>query len=255
MRNKIQSVILVSNETTVVDSGPGLETLYPILGLYAILVSIGYLIFAVEDYIKNTEIIETYKKSTKKEKSASNTYFIISIMLAFLFLHCGVALMYATYLATFTVESQLQLSRQTGARMTAVFWGSFAAMRFVAIFLYVKLGPLGTLLLSFFIIAVGGTILAIFGENSVDILSICTAFMGIGSAPIYASCMLWMDEFITVTNRIGSFTIVAAKIGSETFPLLLGQFIDNFPMLLMYVQVGVVYACILLFTLAAWAVK
>ena len=50
---KVQGESLDSNEKGAVKSGPGLDTLYPILGVYAIIVSIGYLIFAVKGYQKN----------------------------------------------------------------------------------------------------------------------------------------------------------------------------------------------------------
>ena len=74
-------------------------------------------------------------------------------------------------------------------------------------------------------------------------------------APIYASSMLWMDQFMTVTNKIGGLMTVAAGVGADVFPLLLGQFIATFPMLLMYMQVGLIYFCILLFALATWIGK
>ena len=79
--------------------------------------------------------------------------------------------------------------------------------------------------------------------------------MGIGMAPIYASTVLWMDQYMTVTNKIGAFMSVSATIGAESFPLFLGQFITTFPMLLMYVQAGIVYMCILLFFFASWIAK
>ena len=244
-----------SNKNTVIESGHGLKILYPILGVYAIIVSIGYLIFAVKEYKNNRETSEPYNKLSQQENSTSNNYVFISLILAFLFLYDGMEVMYGTYLATFSVQSELHLSRQMGARITAVFWGSFAAMRFIAIFISVKLSPLGTLLFSFFMSIVGWTLLAIFAESTVEALGIFTAFMGIGMAPIYASSMLWMDQFMTVTNKIGGLMTVAAGVGADVFPLLLGQFIATFAMLLMYVQVGLIYFCILLFALATWIGK
>ena len=76
---------------------------------------------------------------------------IIIVILAFLFLYSGMEVMYGTYIAIFAVQSDLRLTRQMGARITAVFWGSFAFMRFLAIFLALKVSPLGTLVFSFFL--------------------------------------------------------------------------------------------------------
>ena len=237
------------------NNDPGIETLYPMLGIFAILVSVGYLAFACKECEKTNDNNPSYKKLTTQKTPMSNNGIVICLILMFLFLYAGMEVMYGTYLATFSVQSELHASRKMGARITAVFWGSFAAMRFIAIFISMKLNPLGTLIFSFFMSIVGCTLLAIFAESSVLILGIFTAFMGIGMAPIYASSMLWMDQFMTITNKIGGLMTVAAGVGADAFPLLLGQFIASFPMLLMYMQVGLIYFCILLFALATCAGK
>ena len=128
-------------------------------------------------------------------------------------------------------------------------------MRFAAIFLSVKISPLGTLTFSFVLSIVGSSLLATFGDTSIEALSVLTAFMGIGTAPIFASCMLWMNQFMTVTNKIGGLMTVAAAIGADVFPLFLGQFIATTPMLLMYMQVVLICMCMLLFMLAAFIGK
>ena len=240
---------ITSNSIT----GPGVEMLYPILGMFSIIVSIGYLAFAIKPYTTKDDISQSFKilETTKP----SNNFVIISLVLAFLFIYCGLEFIYGIYIATFSVQSQLHLSRKIGARITAVFWGSFAAMRFVAIFISMKLNPLGTLLFSFFMSIVGSTLLAIFAETSVLALCIFTAFMGIGMAPIYASSMLWMDQFMTVTNKVGGLMTVAAAVGADAFPLILGQFVESYPMLLMYMQVGLIYFCVVLFFMATWVGK
>ena len=63
--------------------------------------------------------------------------------------------------------------------------------------------------------------------------------------------MLWMEQYVIVSNKIGSALIFAASLGADVFPIILGQFIDKVPMLLMYLQVGVVIGCISCFTLAS----
>ena len=257
--NESYQNVTTNNQTTTqatneIQNGMGLDVLYPIIGTFAILVSLGYLVLAIKDSRISSKS-NPYTKLTNDRKSSPNNSVIIALVLVFLFLYVGMEVMYGTYLATFAVESKLHLSRQVGARITAIFWGAFASMRFLAIFASVKLSPLGTLIFSFFVSLVGSTLLAIFGETSVESLSIFTAFMGVGMAPIFASCMLWMDQYMTVTNKIGGFMSVAGGIGADLFPLLLGQFIAKLPMLLMYMQVVLIYLCVLLFTLASWIGK
>ena len=47
--------------------------------------------------------------------------------------------MYGTFVAVFSKTSELNMTKQEGATVAAVFWGSFAAFRCVAIFLSLKL--------------------------------------------------------------------------------------------------------------------
>ena len=250
-----QTIMMATQTMTNLELG--IETLYPILGAFAVFVSLGYLTLGIKDLSQsvnfNEEILKNNKASKFEEdnKLHSNNSKMIVLVLVFLFLYAGMEVMYGTYLTTFAVQCKLHLSRQTGARMTAVFWGTFTLMRFLAIFISVKLNPVNTLVFSFILSVIGSTLLAIFGETSTGLLAIFSAFMGVGMAPIYASSMLWLDQFMTVTNKIGSLMTIAASIGADSFPLILGQFISTFPMLLMYMQIGVIYSCILLFSLAS----
>ena len=239
------------NQSTIEKSEAGIELLYPIIGAYAIVVSVGYLVFAVESYMNTMNYNKLNEIRNQESNTQPNSNIVITIILTFLLCYKGTASTYAMYLATFSVKSNLHLSRQMGARITAVFWGSFTFMRFAAIFLSVKVSPLGTLAFSFFMSIVGSSLLAMFGDVSTTALIILSLFMGLGTAPIFASCMLWMNQFMTVTNKIGGFMTVAGAIGADVFPLFLGQFIATMPMLLMYMQVVLIFMCMLLFILAA----
>ena len=243
------------NKTTIGKSEAGIEVLYPIVGAYAMLVSLGYLALAVTSYLNARSNNNTKKDLKQNSDTTPNDYKVVAVILAFLLCYRGTAATYAMYLATFSVKSNLHLSRPMGARITALFWGSFTFMRFAAIFLSVKVSPLGTLAFSFVLSIVGSSLLATFGDMSVTVLSVLTAFMGTGTAPIFASCMLWMNQFMTVTNKIGGLMTVAAAIGADVFPLFLGQFIATKPMLLMYMQVVLICMCMLLFMLAAFIGK
>ena len=243
------------NQSTVETSEAGIQVLYPIIGAYAIIVSIGYLVFAVESYMNTINYNKLNEIRNQESNTQPNNKVVIAVILTFLLCYKGTAATYAMYLATFSVKSNLHLSRQMGAKITAVFWGSFTFMRLAAIFLSVKVSPLGTLAFSFFMSIVGSSLLAMLGDVSSTALIILSAFMGLGTAPIFASCMLWMNQFMTVTNKIGGFMTVAGAIGADVFPLFLGQFIATMPMLLMYMQAVLICMCMLLFILAAWVGK
>jgi len=158
--------------------------------------------------------------------------------------------MYGTFVATFAVKPSLKLTRQGGARVNSIFWGSFAAMRFAAIFIAFKLSALSQMVLSFTLCSLGSIALAIAGNINKNILCISSALMGTGMASVYACGILWIEQHITVTGRIVSAMIISGSIGADLFPIILGQFMATFPMILMYLQVAVVLMCILLFSIA-----
>ena len=106
-----------------------------------------------------------YEKLEETTESDSNNFRIVAISTLLLFLYNGMEVMYGTYITTFAVKSDLHLTRQEGARVTAIFWGTFAIMRFITIFVAFKWSPLLTMLFSFTFSGIGASILAIAGPR------------------------------------------------------------------------------------------
>ena len=268
--NNINSTIL--NEECFEDtySIPGMFILYPTIGFLTTLSSIGYLIYAIKDRnkkarsdlisekrnghdISHGNIEDEGKHKLQKEK-VYRTLLIITL-LAFLFVYVGMEVMFGTYISTFAVESNLHLSRQEAARVNAAFWGSFAAMRFASVFIAFRISSLYQLMFSFSLCGIGIIVLSSAAEVSVKVLFVCCAVMGTGMASIWACGILWLKQHINVTNRIGSFMIVAGSLGGNSFLIMMGQFISGFPMLLMYLEVILVFLCVVIFTFGFFVAK
>lgn len=243
----------------------GMLILYPIIGFVSFLSSFGYLAYAVKSLLDqkrakqtiisetegtdSSEIRQNHLKDTNCEDKNQKLYkrFLIINLLAFLFVYVGLEIMFGTYISTFAVESELHLSRQEAAMVNAAFWGSFAVMRFASIFIAFRINSLYQLMLSFTLCGMGITTLVIAAEQSVYVVYICSAVMGTGMASIWACGILWLKQHINVTNRIGSLIIVAGSLGGNSFLIMMGQFISGFPMLLMYIEICLVFLCILIF--------
>ena len=102
------------------------------------------------------------------------TYLLVAIMCLFYILYVGMEVSYGLYIATFSVESQLNLSKSDGAYITAIFWGCFAAMRFVAIFAAIKLKPIYIMTVSFAFCLLGAVPLVVWGDSSPMLLKVAT---------------------------------------------------------------------------------
>ena len=49
--------------------------------------------------------------------------------------------------------------------------------------------------------------------------------MGFGMASIYATGLLWLEQYVTITSKIGATFTIASSLGPDVFPVILGQFI------------------------------
>ena len=74
--------------------------------------------------------------------------------------------------------------------------------------------------------------------------------MGLGMAPIYATGLLWSENYVVVTDKIGLAFTASGMLGPQLFPIIVGNFIEHSPMLLMNMVFAIVLCCTLIFALA-----
>merc|ERR1712130_496779 len=142
------------------------KTLYPIVSAYPLLLSMVFIAFHVKDS-------KTGKKDAKKEdkKDAERqlgkgfTIAIVATVSLLFFLYVGMEVAFGTFVSVFAVQSKLQFTRQQGSDVTAVFWGSFAATRGVAIFAAILASPNIIMWTSFTISGIGSVVLCIWGDT------------------------------------------------------------------------------------------
>jgi hypothetical protein len=66
-------------------------------------------------------------------------------------------------------------------------------------------------------------------------------------ASIFATGMLWLEKYLKVTGRISALMSVASCLGADIVPLVVGQLIADVPMVLMYLTLGTIAVCSLVF--------
>ena len=89
-----------------------------------------------------------------------------------------------------------------GSDVAAVFWGTFAASRGLAILLAIVAKPGFVMWSSYSLCLVGSVLLGIFANESNTILYIGTALMGIGMASIFATGFLWLEQRIAISSKV-----------------------------------------------------
>ena len=79
--------------------------------------------------------------------------------------------------------------------------------------------------------------------------------MGLGMGPIYAAGMTWLEKYLPITNKICGALTVSVYFATVAFPLGLGQFITNSPMVIMHTSLVCTVGNVLFFLAAFILVK
>ena len=174
---------------------------YPLIGIVIMLCSFGFLVLGIRDArLQKSNENKNVSKKEESEKSKNPTSWnfkaFVGLFALFFFFYVGAEVCYGVYLTTFAVKSPLALTKQTGAEITAIFFGCFAAMRFISIFTAIYLSPIYIMLFSCVLSTIGGLILTMFGAQNVLVLQICSACLGFGTASVYATGILLLFTYI-----------------------------------------------------------
>jgi len=228
-----------------------IKALYPMVASYAVFMSLGFLFYFIKDSRKEHE--NPTETEAKKEKSSEEGFsrrlklITVGLVAVFFFLYVGMEVAFGTFISVFSVESKLKFTRPQGSDVTAVFWGTFAATRGLAIFIAIIAKPGVIMWSSFVTCIVGSVLLSVWAQSSSVALYIGTALMGIGMASIFATGFLWVEQRMTVTNKVSSVFILASSAGADVFPVLVGQLVETWPMAFIYLTTSIVCGCVIMF--------
>ena len=229
-----------------------ITTLFPLLGIAIMIISAGYFILGITtkpSSFNNGGDDQTEEKADNDNYGLGLWTLLILIAL-FFFFYVGAEVSYGIYIATFAVECEQHLSKTQGAEITSIFWASFALMRFASIFTSIYLKPIYIMVLSFVVSLIGALALIFYGNEMLLALQVGSALLGFGMASIYATGMLWLSSYLKITNRIGAAMSCASGIGADVFPVVIGQYLTEFPMILMYVTGATIMLCSIMFIAA-----
>ena len=144
--------------------------------------------------------------------------FFVALLFSFYLLYVGAEVVYAQFLTTFGLESQLKLPTSTANYVTTTFWASFAAARFVAILFAHFASPTAMLLFNLGVVTIGALALCIGGQTSIYVLYVASSLIGVGMASTFATGFCWTEQHLLVTNRISASFSVASSMGEMLFP-------------------------------------
>jgi len=162
------------------------------------------------DSVSMTSLDSEDHESCRRNKSIKGSHVAIVITFSFfLFLYVGMEYCFGTYLTTFAVKSRLSATREEGAQVTAIFWGAFSLMRFLAIFASsLRVRPLSVLAASFALCAAGsGAAATGAAEASLSHLHMVSGVTGFGMGTIFATGLAWLEALLPLDNWLGTMLV------------------------------------------------
>jgi FHS family Na+ dependent glucose MFS transporter 1 len=153
-----------------------------------------------------------------------NTPFpIVPVMLMVLcfVLYVGGEAGYGAWIYTYAVKLNFG-TEVTAAYFTSAFWGTFTLGRLFGIWVSTRAKPLTILSLDFAGCLISLVLILLFRE-SVSMLWIGTALLGISQASIFPTFLTLSEERMHVTGAITGLFLVGAGMGGMILPWLIGQ--------------------------------
>ena len=117
-----ESLIFNKTDINSIDdykSDTQITILYPLVGLSTILMSLGYLFMAIKNYKQSTPDVQkdTNTESNAEQMLNQKQWIILGVLIGSFFFYGGAEVLFGTYIATFSVKSSLELSKQTGSEV------------------------------------------------------------------------------------------------------------------------------------------
>ncbi|XP_069463875.1 sodium-dependent glucose transporter 1 isoform X2 [Ambystoma mexicanum] len=207
---------------------------YIVIGTYILLISLFLFLLFSRSFQKREKMDDC------EDEAPTSQYHSTLIFLLFLFFlfYVGAEVAYGSYIFTYAT-THVHMDPTKAAGLNSLFWGSFAAVRGLAIFFAVCLYPGTMILLSVIGCTVSSLFLVLFNENII-VLWAGTAVYGASMAATFPSGISWAKQYTTIGGKSASLFVIGAALGEMGIPVtvgfLQGKF-ETFPVL-MYTILG-----------------
>lgn len=218
---------------------------YTVIGTYILIVSV--LFFAL--FFKKRSKSEKAKETLQRSRRAKYHKALLCLLFIFFFFYVGAEVTYGSYIFSFATN-HAGMTETEAAGLNAVFWGSFAACRGLAIFFATCLQPATMIVLSNVGSLASSLMLVLFDKNPVC-LWIATAVYGASMATTFPSGVSWIEQYTTIHGKAAAFFVVGAALGEMAIPVVIGILQGQYPDLpvVLYTSLGSAVATAVLFPL------
>ncbi|XP_061182677.1 uncharacterized protein LOC133191035 [Saccostrea echinata] len=240
VRRKKPHMTESKNILEVVSNMSRVQMAYLIIG--AMLLVNGFFfcgLYCYDRYKSDFSIYEDSDVGQDKFGNPCKRYVIMSMMFLFFLAYIGMETTFGGLLMTFIVNF-MGWTKDKGAIVTAIFWGSLAAGRGFSIFIANCFRPTCMLLVDISLMLIGSSLLS-FGISYYDaILWIGTLTLGFGMSSLFPTAVSWVDQYFKMTGKSTAVLVMGSAMGQMIVPVTTGYFYEH------YLKMSLMYACLAL---------
>lgn len=226
----ISSLLIDSIDCTGPDGITLLQYPFIVFGLIALICTPGYVYFHVKEQSvsqsDNYETLNAIQDNPGSPKRNKKDYLFITFMFLVLLSGQGFPSGYSGLLATFGIESHLQISLSTMTLMTSLFWLSFLFGRLVPCILPGSLKQIHILTACFTGLLVG-IVVFFFSLDNTPALWVASVILGLFSAPVLPTGLACAKQILDVSPRIICVFMIAVGVGFS-FPYICGELMARY---------------------------
>lgn len=216
---------------------------YAVIGTYIFVV----VVFLFALFFKKSSQQEKAKASAQRSRRAKHHKALLCLLFLFFFFYVGAEVTYGSYVFSFAV-THAGMTESEAAGLNSVFWGTFAALRGLAIFFATCLRP-GTMIVLSNIGSLVSSLFLVLFDKSPTCLWIATAVYGASMATTFPSGVSWIEQYTAIHGKAAAFFVIGAALGEMAIPAVIGILQGRYPDLpvVLYTSLGAAVATAVLF--------
>lgn len=195
---------------------------------------------------KSTEDLMTLSLPLKQTRYR---YAANSMAMIFMFFYCGIEIALGSYLTPFAVNSDLHLTKKTGALLSSVYWMTFTFARLVTIFYIGFVGPRNSMVIALTLVFVSNLFMVGGGNTTEWCLWTGVVLNGAGMSSIWGTLFAHIQDYYPMTHKLTSLLVIASSLGECILSVVMGVFIDTHCEFIMVITMCCSVALLLLFVL------
>lgn len=222
-----------------------LQALYLSIAFTTLIVAICFIAGIPADLMPKDKEEVNGEKKEKKTEDGKNKPFVLAItgaMAFYSFCSYGVTFAFGHFLTAFAVKGSLQVSPRDGARMTSFYYAAQVFIRGLNIFLVDRFMHFQLIVFSLGLVAFGTFVL--YAAPVYYGALIGSVIVGLGAGSLFPMGLLYIQSKMELSGRVTGLFCLGASIGAQIFRFPEAAFIQDVPMVHLYLlTVGCLASC------------